>query len=152
MNPAQVGTKRVLLTAPGALVDNASLTVAELDTKGFDYCTIVLLLGATDIACTAAKITESDTSGTSHADVTGLVFGTSTNVAGSTSTLPSATDDDKFFEFQIDLRYRKRYLDATITVGDGTAGGYYVVWAELSRAKEPPFTATERGISQILRV
>ena len=144
--------KFVNLTPPAAIVDNASLTVAELDTKGYDHCQIVLILGATDIACSAAKITESDTSGSGHADVTGLVLGTSTNIDGSTSALPTATCDNKFFVFDIDLRYRKRYLDATITVGNGTAGGYYVVIAILSRADVLHNTMAEMGCEEVVAV
>ena len=148
----QTGFKILNLTPPAAIVDNASLTVTEIDTNGYDYCNILVFLGATDIAMTALAVTESDTTGSGHANVTGLVFATSTNTAGSTSALPTATDDNDIFEFQIDLRYRKRYLDLTATVGDGTSGGYYTVIALLSRADEPPFTATARGVNQILRV
>lgn len=144
--------KLVNLTPPAAIVDNASFTVAELDTLGFDYAVIYVMLGATDIAFTAAAVTESDTSGSGHANVTGLIYGTSTNTAGSTSTLPTATDDDEIFAFEIDLRYRKRYLDLTLTIGNGTVGGFAVVWAELFRAKELPISAAERGCNQILRV
>jgi len=144
--------KIVNLTPPGAIIDNASLTVAELDTLGFDYCVIYLILGATDIAFTVAKITESDASGSGHVDVTGLIYGTSVNVDGSTSALPTATDDNDVFAFEIDLRYRKRYLDATITVGNGVNGAYAVVIAQLFRARELPVGATERGCNQILRV
>ena len=151
MNHLQA-TKLVNLTPPAAIVDNTSLTVAELDTNGFDYVRYVLMMGATDKALTACVITEADVSATSHANVTGLIYGTSTNLAGSTSSLPSATDDNGFFVWDIDLRYRKRYLDATITIGDGTAGGYFAVFAILSRAKEAPATATQCGCKDILRV
>ncbi len=150
MNPLQA-TKLVLLTPPAAIVDNASLTVAELDTKGFDYCRYVLIAGTTDIEATVCLITEADVSATSHATVTGLVYGTSTNIAGSTSALPQR-DDDKFYVWDIDLRYRKRYLDATITIDDGTAGGFYTVFAILSRGKQTPATAAECGCFDILRV
>lgn len=144
--------KVVGITPPAAIVDNASFTTAEIDTFGFDYVTIYGYLGATDIAMTALKVTESDTAGSGHADVTGLVFGTSTNTAGTTSTLPSATDDNKFFAFEIDMRGRKRYLDVTATMGDGTVGGFLALWAVLERAEAGPDSATDRGCSQILRV
>lgn len=144
--------KFVAITPPQAIVDNTSWTTAEIDTNGFDYCTIVVHLGATDIAMAALAVTESDTSGSGHANVTGLVWGTSTNTAGSTSTLPSATDDNKFFLCQIDLRARKRYLDLTMTAGNGTAGTYAVAFAILERAAEGPDSAADQGASQILRV
>lgn len=144
--------KYVNLTPPAAIVDNASLTVAELDCLGWDYAEIIVILGATDIAMSALKVTESDTSGSGHADVTGLIFGTSANIAGDTSALPAATDDNDIFKFEIDLRKRKRYLDVTATVGNGTAGAYVAIIARLSRARVTPSTAAEAGCNQILRV
>ena len=137
---------------PAAIKDNASWTTEEIDTKGFDYAQIYVYLGASDIAVAALKVQESAASGSGFADVTGLIFGTSTNTAGSTSTLPSATDDSKFFVFDIDLRPRQRYLDLVATAGDGAAGTYAVAWVVLSRAGETPMSASERGCSQILRV
>jgi hypothetical protein len=144
--------KWVNLTPPAAIVDNASLTIAELDCKGWDYAEIILITGATDIALTAAKLTESDTAGSGHADITGTRFGTDNNISGSASTLPSATDDNGIFKWELDLRKRKRFLDGVITVGDGTSGGFYVVVAKLSRGEISPNTAAEAGCSQIMRV
>ena len=144
--------KYVSITPPAAIVDDGSYTTAEVDTIGFDYATVVVYLGASDIAMTALAVTESDSSGSGHANVTGLVYGTSTNVAGSTSSLPSATDDNKFFLFEIDLRGRKRYLDLTATAGDGSAGTFATMLAILSRAEESPGTAAGAGAADILRV
>jgi hypothetical protein len=144
--------KIVNLTPPAAIVDDASYTVAELDTLGWDYCRIIVILGATDIAMTALAVTESDDTGANHGNVTGLIFGTSNNIAGSTSVLPTATDDNDLFGFDIDLRYRKRYLDLTATAGDGTAGTFAAVIAILSRGRQAPNTTAERGFNQILRV
>jgi len=144
--------KFVSVTPPAAIVDDASYTTAEIDTLGFSNAQIVVYLGATDIAMTALKVTESDTAGSGHADVTGLVFGTSTNIDGSTSALPSATDDNKFQIFDIDLRGRKRYLDVTATAGDGSAGTFATIFCILSRAGEVGATAADRGADEVLRV
>ena len=143
-------TKYVSITPPAAIIDNASATTAELDTKGWDYCQIVAYLGATDIAMTALAVTESDTSGSGHANVTGLVYGTSTDIDGNTSALPTATDDNKFFVFDVDLRGRKRYLDVTATIGDGTTGTFITIWAVLSRGKDGPLTVSQRGAGGIV--
>lgn len=151
MKPAQL-PKLVAITPPQAIVDNASWTTAEIDTLGYRYCRIVVFFGAMDIAMVALAVTESDTSGSGHSNVPGLVFGTSANTAGSTSSLPSATDDNKFFIFEIDLKGRKRYLDLTATGGDGAAGTYMTAWAELWDGEESPNTAAKEGASQILRV
>jgi hypothetical protein len=144
--------KVVRVIDPAAIKDNASWTAVEIDRLGFDYCQIYCYVGATDIAHVALKVQESGTSGSGFTDVTGLVFGTSTNTDGAASTLPSATDDNKFFCFDIDLRGRKRYLSVVATAGDGTAGTYMTAWAVLSRAGETPMSATQRGCAQILRV
>ena len=141
------------ITPPAAIVDNASLTTATIDTLGFNYCRVFVYYGAMDIASTALKIQESDDSGMSGAaDVTGLVYGTSSDIAGSTSALPSATDDNKCFSFEIELKGRKRYLDLVATMGDGTTGSYVTAFALLSRASDVPVTKTERGFANILRV
>lgn len=151
MRHAQM-TKLVSVTPPAAKLDNTSATTAEIDTLGYDYAEIVVYIGDTDIAMAALKVTESDTTGSGHADITGLVFGTSTDIDGNTSSLPSATDDNKFFKFEIDLRGRKRYIDVVATAGDGTTGTYATIFAILSKADEAPSSATEAGCAAILRV
>ena len=151
MNPLQ-NTKLVNLTPPAAIVDNTSYTVAELDTKGWDYCQIICILGATDIAMTALAVTESDTTGSGHANVTGLITATSTNIDGDTSALPTSTADNKFVVFDVDLRGRKRFLDVTATAGDGSAGTYLAIIAQLSRGNNSPITMSERGCVQVMRV
>ena len=142
--------KYVNLTPPAAIIDNSAVTVAELDTLGWDYANIVAILGATDIAMTALSVTESDASGLGHAAVTGLVYGTSTDIDGNTSALPTATDDNGFFVFQIDLRGRKRYLDVSATVGDGTAGTFITIIAILSRGDTGPSTVAGMGAAGVL--
>ena len=143
--------KVVSITRPAAIIDNAAVTTAFVDTLGFDHALIFVDLGATDIALTVLKVQESDASGSGYADVTGLVFGTSTDIAGAATTLPSATDDNKFYLFDINLQGRKRYLDLNVTVGDGTVGGFLTAYAVLSRAEQSPTTAAERGGAVVLR-
>jgi hypothetical protein len=150
-NPLQ-NTKYVNLIPPVARLDNGSYTTTQVDTLGYDYATFVVNLGATDIAMTALKVQESDTDGSNFADVPGAVYGTSTNIAGSTSALPTATDDDDIFLIEVDLRGRKRYLDLVATAGNGTAGTFASGVCILSRASNAPVTAAERGCNQILRV
>ena len=145
------------VTPPAAIVDNASLACNVIDTLGYDYCEVFCYIGATDIATVALKVQESDTKSnttalTSGADVTGLVYGTSTNIAGSTSSLPSSTADNTCVKFEIDLKGRKRYLLPVVTGGDGAAGTYYAVHALLSKAELLTDTAAGRGFGDILRV
>lgn len=144
--------KFVSITPPGAIVDNASYTTAAVDTLGWDKVAIVAYLGATDIAMAALKVQESDDSGMSGAaDITGLVWGTSADPdSGSTSTLPTSTDDNKFFVAYISMQGRKRYLDLVATAGDGSAGTYMTAFAVLSNGEQIPNSATERGLASNL--
>lgn len=147
-------SKLVAITPPAAIVDNASYTTTAVDTLGFNKMKVTVFIGATDIAMTALKLQESDDSGMSGAaDITGAVYGTSTNPdTGTTSTLPSATDDNKFFTFFVDLKGRKRYIDLVATAGDGTAGTFMAAWAELYDALTEPSTAAMRGAAANLIV
>jgi hypothetical protein len=137
---------------PQALVDNASWTAVEIDTIGYDYAQVIVHIGALDIALTVLKIQETDTTGASYTDVTGLVFATSINSAGDTSTLPAADEDNEFFVFNIDLRGRKRFLDLVATIDDGSTGGFLSAIAILSRAETGPNDAAGYGASQVLQV
>lgn len=144
--------KTVLLTPPAAIVDDAAFTTAALDTKGFNHAEIFVAFGAMDIAATVTKVQESDDSGMSGAaDVTGLIAGTSANDTGSTSTLPSASSDNTILKFEVDLRGRKRYLDLSLTGGNGSTGTYAVVWANLFEGEKPPTSASEKGCAQVFR-
>ena len=135
-----------------ALIDDASLTTDYIDLSGWDYAQVYVYLGTTDIAATVLKIQDCATSGGSYADVTGLIWGTSANIAGTTSTLPSATNDGTFFLFDIDCRQVDRLIDLVATMGNGTAGGFISAFAILSRGEATPVTASERGATEILRV
>lgn len=147
------GYKVVAVTTPVAIVDNASWSTTTIDTKGFRFLEVYAMFGAMDIAATALKLQESDDSGMSGAaDITGAVYGTSTNDAGSTSTLPSATSDNTIFKFEIDLRGHKRYIDLVATGGDGAAGSYMVAWANLHEGENVPSSATAKGCAQVLKV
>lgn len=152
-----VGKKLVQTVIPAAAVNNGSVTCQVIDCYGFDYLEVSIQLGATDIALSALKLQESDakasaTALTGGADITGTVFGTDANDTGSTSTLPSATDDNKVFKFEIDLRGRKRYVLPVITVGNGTTGAFVAALAELSRGSQVPTSAADKNAAQLMRV
>lgn len=150
MIPAQ-NSKYLIVTSPVAIVDNASFTTNSIDTAGFGYLQVVVTVGALDIAMTALKLQTSDTDG-SYADLTGAIFGTSTNIDGSTSALPSATDDNKIFVIEVDLRGKKRFFDLVATMGDGTVGGFVSAIAILSKGDISPLTAAGSGCDEVLRV
>ena len=151
-------TKVFVVLAPAAILDNTSPTTNVIDTKGFAYCQVLVILGATDIALTVLKLQEADaassaTALTSGADVTGAIYGTSTDAAGNVVALPTATDDNKIYTFDVHCgRGRKRYLKPVITIGDGTVGGFITCIAVLSKAGILPNTNTEKGIGGSLAV
>ena len=144
--------KYVASVPPAAIADDASFTATAIDTLNYDYCEVIVALGATDIAMAALQVKECATSGGSYAEITGLVAGTSDNIEGDTSALPTATDDNGLFVFQIDLRNRKRYLKLVATAGDGTNGTYLASVARLSRGRETPSTSTLAGCTDVLRI
>lgn len=140
--------KVFMVTPPAAISDNASPTTAEVDTLGFEHLTYVVIFGAMDIAVAALSLTQSDTTGSGHVAITGADFATGTNSAGSAATLPSATDDNHFYAFHVNLLGKKRFVDMTLTTGDGSAGTYVTVIAILSRAAIGTSSATLRGYTQ----
>lgn len=143
--------KYVTITPPTAIVNNGSYTTTAVDTAGYDHLTVLVQLGASDIAMTALKVQESDDSGMSNAaDITATVFGTATNDAGSTSALPTANDDNDIFAIEIPLQGRKRYLDVVATAGNGSAGTYATIIGILGKASTGPATAVESGLNQRL--
>lgn len=137
------------ITPPAAIVDAADFTTNVIDTVAngvkFDYLTVVVQLGATDIGLTALKMQQSDASGSGFADITGTVGGTD-------FTLPSATDDNGFVVFNIDLRGKKRYFDLVATGGNGTLGTFMSAVAILSRAKIGPNSATDSNALAVVTV
>jgi hypothetical protein len=146
---AALNKKVVMLTQPAAIVDNAAFTTASLDTKGFKKAIIYVALGALDIALSVFKLRESDDD-SAYTDVTNGNFASGTKPDGVAAALPSATDDNKIYAINVDLRGKKRYLDLSLTGGDGTAGTYAVVWAELCEPEEGTNTMAKRGSAQEL--
>ncbi len=144
--------KHVQAIPPAAILDNTSATATEIDATGAGYVSIVLNLGATDIAVTALKVQESATSGGSFSDITGATFDGGTDTGGGTLVLPSATDDNQVCVFQIDMKGRESYLKVVATFGDGTAGGFIAGTAIISRVDGPLLSDTDYADGGVCRV
>lgn len=143
MKQAQA-SKIVAITPPGAILDNTTATTNVVDTAGFGYAAITVHFGAMDIAVGALKLQHSDTKASSTALTSGVdITGT---VGGTDFTLPTATADNGFVRFFVDLKGLGRYLDLIATLGDGAAGTYFTAWAELYEASITPSDATARGL------
>lgn len=133
-------TKKVQSVWPQARINNAAVTCATIDRRGFDYAVIRLSLGATDVALTTLKLQESDDNST-FTDVTGADFSVSP------LSLPTSGSSNTLWEWQVDLRgSRKRYLRPAVTIGNGSLGAFVSVTAELSRAEQTPYNATTQNL------
>jgi hypothetical protein len=133
--------KYVAAIKPAAIIDNASATATVIDTRGFDYLTVVVTLGATDIAVTALSLENCSTSGGSYAAISGATFSAGNGLGGATLALPSATDDGQVCVFHVDMRGKEPFVKVVATFGDGSLGGFVAASAILSRAKIAPFTS-----------
>ena len=134
-------TKKSQSVWPQARLNNAAVTCASIDRRGFDYAVIRLSLGATDIALTTLKLQESDDNST-FTDISGADF----SVAP--LTLPTSGSSNTLWEWQVDLRgSRKRYLRAAITIGNGSLGAFVSVTAELGRAEQAPYSAATQNLA-----
>jgi hypothetical protein len=147
--------KMVLITSPGAIVDNASLTTTAIDTAGWDVLDVFVIIGATDIAMAALKLQTSDDDGNAdaYADLANANFATGTMPNGVAAVLPAAsgaTGDNTIHHINVVLNGKERYFDLVATGGDGSAGAYIMAFAILSRGKESPNTFAERGFAQEL--
>lgn len=135
---------------PQAILDDASPTTRAFDTLGMSYVTLVVYIGATDIAMAALSLAESDT----LTDANTLSSGSA--ISGSdfsvSSALPGAGADNTFVIVKVPIRGgRKRYIDATITAGNGSTGSYI---ASFWIGEPLIVTATEsdQGVGDTLQV
>jgi hypothetical protein len=129
---------------PQARINNAAVTCASVDRRGFDYAVVRVAIGATDVGFTTFKLQESDDNST-FTDIVGTDYSVSPLV------LPSSSNSDTIWEWQVDLRgSRKRYLRPAITVGNGSLGAFVSAEVELSRAEQSPYNATTQGLAGVV--
>lgn len=145
------GAKKGICVLPQVL-DNATATSYVIDTAGVDFVNIDVVIGATDIALTALKVQESDaitnsTTLTSGADITGLVYG-----ASGAAALPTATDDNKIFSFEINTQGRKRYLQLIAVAGNGTTGVAIASHYNAGKVANQSLDAAGKGVAAVLNV
>jgi hypothetical protein len=131
---------------PQIIKDDASWASNVLDTQGLDGVTVLIRLGATDIAMAALRVETSDTISTATA-----LGGTPTvlvNFATAPLALPTADDDNKAIAVYIPINgLVKRYINLVATAGNGSAGTYLIAEGICSPTIVPN-TAAERGLLQ----
>jgi hypothetical protein len=128
-------TCKTVLVNTDFTVDDGAFTTAEIDTLGYDYAVIDILTGNVPADVATCKITESDTPGSGHADI-----------SGATATIPATGGGGKVYGFALDLRSRKRYLDVVLTAGNGLGTPTEAaIVCKLYRGHETPVTDAELG-------
>ncbi len=155
MHP-ESNVKRGPLVAPQAIKDNTDFVGAygdsnpvTIDTLGYNRLSIIIHVGATDIAMAEMGIWASDTSTASGAD--DADYTEQTDLAF--SALPSATDDNEIWVADIDLRGRslRRYWCLGAKAGNGTAGTFVSATYQLSEPSgSVPLTTTQRGLGGLV--
>jgi hypothetical protein len=147
-------TKIVPMILPQAIKDDADFVGAfgdsapvSVDTNGYEFATIDIILGATDIAIAELQLYHGDVvaSGADDTDfsaITGATF----------STLPSATDDNKVFRIQVGLADKKRYLCLGLKAGNGSTGTFAVANCTLSNARVGPIAAADMNCAGLVVV
>jgi hypothetical protein len=140
--------KRVWIVPPQAIKDDTdwvgttASTPRIIDTAGFAYMKLVWALGASDIDQASLIVVSDDDSALGSA-TTRYTFGGTGKMA-----LPTATDDNKFWDLGIDLNGNpERYWGVTAKAGNGSTGAYAVCWVELYRGDEVPISDTQRNIA-----
>lgn len=138
-------TKMVSIAVPQS-VNGTAATTTSVDTKGWRHCQIVVQFGAIGAAdLDALKVQESndDAAADAYVTVTGLEYGASGYAA-----LPTQTDDNGIFVFNISLLGRERYLD--LILDPGAVATLISAFAILSRGESAPNTTALRGFTQEL--
>ena len=134
----QPNSKPVVMLAPLTTPTNGATDTARLDTLGYDYAVIDVIMGASDAttALRTLKVSEgATTTAASATDITELTGGTATG----NFTLPAiSTSVSSVVRFGVDCRARERYL--FVTLSPASAHNTCVV-ANLYKG-EKPFIAT----------
>lgn len=130
---ATQGLKCTMILAPIS-INGTAATSLSLDCQGFKYATILFLTGLTGAATyDELSLTESNDD-SSYAAITGSAHVDPTD----------ATGDGKIWAWHLDLRKRKRYIQAVID--PGAVACLVACVGLLSVAEEMPNTFAEAGL------
>ncbi len=137
-------TKYALLVPPQLKDDGEPTSLTYIDTAGYAHLRVLFVIGATDIATTAAPtLTDCDTTGGSYAAITSAALAAAVD----------SGDDNKIFAIDVDLEGKKRYIKPTFTCGNGALGTNVAIVGILSTVTErAPENATEAGLEELVQV
>ena len=122
----------------------------EIDTLGFKYASIDVMFSpftASNVSIASVlRVGETDTTGGSLTNVSGLVGGTDFTIA---ATGASTGNVGGIARFNVDLRGRKRYLTVVTTPSTTVA---VVSSVRLSKGEQHAVTASESGVNVVASV
>ncbi len=149
--------KKVAAIQPNDSVNAvAAAGVTSVDTLGFDYAVVDIMLGTVEVASTKLQVKQSDTSlnAVAWAASTDVIadFNGGTTIAGGTAALPGNNSDNKIYSVEIDLRGKKRYLAVHYVGGTANTNAASAAIVTLGRAATAPTTAANKGAEAVLRV
>lgn len=153
MTPA---TDKLVQAISPVSINGAAATSNVIDRSGFNYLEFIVQFGSIGANVATLKVQESDaiSSGTAlngGVDVVGTRVGTDAKDDGAASALPvAATDNNKNWKFEIDLKGRKRYLQVQVTAGAGAT--LVAGLAKVSQAENVPTLAADKGAAAVMRV
>lgn len=143
------GTKSV--SKHSASVAASATFTHEIDTLGYKYASIDVMFSpftASNVSLASVlKVGETDSTGGSLTDVTGLRGGTDFTIASTGAS--TGANIGGIARFNVDLRGRKRFL--TVTVSPSTTVAI-ITNARLSKGENHASTASEANVNNVASV
>lgn len=127
-------TKLVSLITPQSVATNATAT-ATVSCAGYNYAEVVVHLATQTASNTDVTLTLTEGDGTSFATNSDLTM----------TTAAPDTSNAQVYKWFLDLRKRKKNLKITYTPGG--AARVAAAHATLSRAEQPPSSASGHGVT-----
>ncbi len=140
-------------TISGFLTNGGTALIEPIDTLGYDYAAIDVILSkmnTTSNAPSIVKLGEADITGTSNYTTITAFSGataTATNVGFLVPVTGVVTDNPNVYRFNVDCRARHRYLMVSVSP---VTTAYCVVNARLGRAEFSPTNASAVGVQAVV--
>lgn len=135
---------------------SSSVTVAqtfthEIDTLGYKYASIDVMFSpytASNVSiANVLRVGDSDTSGATPTNISGLVGGTDFTIAATGAS--TGANIGAIARFNVDLRGRRRYLTVTVTPSTTVA---VITSARLSKGETAAVTASDANVNNVASV
>jgi hypothetical protein len=130
---------KYFLTLPPQSINGTDTDSTEIDCKGYNYLTVVFLYGASTADMDNLSLKSASAAGGSYS-----VY------SGSAMDVPTATDDNKVWVWNINLGGKNRFWK--VRCDPGAAATLVGAVAILSRGDQAPNTDAERGVDQSITI